>query len=83
MCDAMRIACFTREITDNGILAQMLDHLPLSAVLPALAALARDGGYTVRTADLRAFLAGFDARFAWMAPTGEGGPPGGAETRPQ
>jgi len=62
MSDACRLARFTREIADEGVLDQMLDQLPPDEVAASLAALAEDRGYAVRISDLRIFLAGLDVR---------------------
>ncbi len=64
MPEERRLAHFTREISADGMLDQMLDQLPPDEVAPTLAAIARDRGYAVRPADLRAFLAGLDVRQA-------------------
>lgn len=64
MCENRRLAGFTREITTNGVLADVLDRTPPAVVVATLAAIARESGYAVRAADLEIFLAGFDARFA-------------------
>ena len=62
MSNHRRLATFTREISANGVLDQILDQLPPDEVAATLAAMARDQGYALRMSDLRTFLAGIDVR---------------------
>ncbi len=58
------LARFTRDISSDGALDEVLRLTPPEDLTAALAALAIDRGYRVRPEELRVFLAGLDARFS-------------------
>ncbi len=59
-----RLSRFTHEIMKDGILEELLERLPANELALAIAAIARDRGYSVRIEDIRRFLPGAVVRFA-------------------